>query len=621
MGQDEGERLRRTSSETKATSGFLSLFPYSPYPQQLEFMHDIETGLGKGGILVAEACNGFGKTICALCSLLSIGRKIVYATRTHEQVRQVLNEVECINEKAGTGFSAVALASRQNLCLNEVCRRLPPIEAAEACKILRQMGRCRYKVGSGYPAGPIPLVLSTRRLLGYGRARGLCPYFLSRKLAERCTVVVAPYQYIFNEKIRIMVDLVVKGNVLVFDEAHNADKIGQEVLSDTLSERGLDNAKRELRLLGIESDPIDDLADYLDRNVSDEPIIKHGSELSQDLKQTLNEDLSTFVESLTPAVDDIRDLRISRGEVPVCYLNGVLNFLSLVNSSDVESYIAVYRRSTSGLNLIEYRCLDPSLAIKPVIEDAYATLIMSGTLSPLNLFTEVLGLPEAKTRTYSAIVKPENVRTFVDTSVTTRFKERSTEMMKLYGERIVELVKKVPNGALIFFPQRRMMMEALTNWRGDRFVKKKGRFFYMNGKRVFVEGVRASENTRIVDKYKKAARSNKGAVLFAVFRGRNAEGSNFPYEEARGIFNVGLPYADYQDPLVRAQIGYLNKKSPRLGELWYIMDAFRAANQAMGRGIRHVDDWCHFFLMDRRYQTHWKFISKWAVKDGIVEIP
>jgi Rad3-related DNA helicase len=50
------------------------------------------------------------------------------------------------------------------------------------------------------------------------------------------------------------------------------------------------------------------------------------------------------------------------------------------------------------------------------------------------------------------------------------------------------------------------------------------------------------------------------------------------------------------------------------------MDAFRAANQAMGRGIRHRDDWCHFYLMDRRYATHSRFISKWAVVNGINEV-
>ncbi|MCW4020914.1 MAG: hypothetical protein NWF14_06780, partial [Candidatus Bathyarchaeota archaeon] len=526
-----------------------------------------------------------------------------------------------INEKAGTGFSAVALASRQNLCLNEICRRLPSIEAVEACRVLRQTRRCPYKARFDYSPSSLPSVLSTRRLLQYGKAKGVCPYFLSRKASEDCTVVVAPYQYIFNEAVRAIVRLEIGGKILIFDEAHNADKIGQEVLSDTLSERGLANAKKELDLVGVPSVPIDGLEDYLRRKVSKEPVLKPSFELLRDLRRLLGEDLSFFVESFMPMVDEVREHKISRGEVPVCYLNGLLNFLSLVDSSNRESYVAVYRRSASGLNLIEYRCLDPSLAIKPVIDKAYATVIMSGTLSPLDLFTEVLGLSEAETRTYSAIAKPQNVRTFVDVSVTTRFQERSQQMLKQYGERIVRLMKKVPNGALIFFPQRRLMKESLEVWRRNGLIKKRGRGQFLNKKRVFTEGGRASENTRVVDEYRKAARSREGAVLFAVFRGRNAEGSNFPYEEARGIFNVGLPYADYHAPLVKAQIGYFNKKRARLGELWYIMDAFRAANQAMGRGIRHRDDWCHFFLMDRRYGTHWKFISKWAVENGIEEAP
>jgi len=236
------------------------------------------------------------------------------------------------------------------------------------------------------------------------------------------------------------------------------------------------------------------------------------------------------------------------------------------------------------------------------------------------LFAETLGLSDAQKRTYSAIAKPENVRTYVDVSVTTKFQERSTEMLKTYGERISKLLKNVPNGALIFFPQRRLMNEAVQLWRRNSFIKRQGRSLFMGSKKVFVEGSRASENSRIVDEYKKSARTKKGAVLFAVFRGRNAEGSNFPYEEARGIFNVGVPYADYHDPLVKVQIDYFNKKKPRLGELWYLMDAFRAANQAMGRGIRHRDDWCHFYLMDRRYATYSKFISKWAVVNGIEEV-
>lgn len=599
---------------------FTELFPYEPYPEQLEFMKDAESAILEEKVLVAEACNGFGKTACALASALSFGRKIIYATRTHEQVRQVLHEVQQINRKAGTVFSAVALASRQNLCLNDVCRRLPMFEAVEACRVLREAHRCPYKTKFGHSDLRLPLILSTEKMILYGRKKSLCPYFLSRAAAKDCTVVVAPYQYIFNEAIRVKIRLDISGKILIFDEAHNADKIGQEVLSDTLSERGLNNAKRELDLVNRSSDFIDKLLNYLESQVSEKPVLKSGSELFEDLEGFLDEDLAFLVDFYSPLVDEIREYKLSEGQVSVSYLNGLLNFLSLVGSSERDSYVAIYRRSKSGLRIIEYRCLDPSLAITPVIEEAHSALIMSGTLSPMDYFTEILGLSEAECRTYSAIARAENVHAYVDTSISTRFKERNEETLRIYGERIARLVKKIPNGVLIFFPQRALMKQALEVWLRNGFVEKKGKDLFLGGKRVFEEGRSARENARIVNEYKQTAKTKKGAVLLAVFRGRNSEGSNFPYEEARGIFNVGLPYADYKDPFVKAQIEYLNRRKPRLGNLWYIMDAFRAANQALGRGIRHRDDWCHFYLMDRRYATHWRFISKWAVENGMEKI-
>ncbi len=598
-----------------------SLFPYKPYPQQLEFMKDIKNVVGNRKVLVAEACNGFGKTVCALASILPMNRKIIYATRTHEQVRQVLLEVERINRSSGKKFSAVNLASRQHLCLNEKCRKLSAMEALEACRFLKTANQCPYKTEIELSSSTLPSVLSIRKLRRQGRVRKICPYFLARKAAENCTVIVAPYQYIFNEHIRRQVKLELINRILVFDEAHNADQIGQDALSDTLSERTLNNAKRELETVESSPEFVENLAAYLDKQVSESAPPKAGLELRKDLEQVLGvKELSSFAGSFSDLVEEIRKHKMERGDYPICFLNGVLNFLQHVDSSPWLSYVAIYRKSFYGFNLVEYRCLDPSLAIKPVVEEAQGALIMSGTLSPIELFTEILGLTKAEMRTYSAIANPENVRAIIDPSVTTRFKERSEEMTRRYGERLSKLVNKIPNGVLVFFPQRKLMLENLSYWRRIGITERVGALSSLGGKPLFVEGARAAENRRVVEEYKKAAKRSKGAVLCGVFRGRNAEGSNFPYEEARGIFLVGVPYADYSDPVVKAQIRYFNSKGKDMGERWYVMDAFRAANQAMGRGIRHRDDWCNFILMDHRYQTHRKLISKWAVANGVQKI-
>jgi Rad3-related DNA helicase len=46
------------------------------------------------------------------------------------------------------------------------------------------------------------------------------------------------------------------------------------------------------------------------------------------------------------------------------------------------------------------------------------------------------------------------------------------------------------------------------------------------------------------------------------------------------------------------------------------MDAYRAANQAIGRGIRGREDWCHYWLLDRRYAENIGLISGWALGGG-----
>jgi len=598
-----------------------SVFPYSPYPQQVDFMKDVSEVVGGGGVLIAEACNGFGKTVCALSSILELGKSIVYATRTHEQARQVLQEVEAINGKTGRSFSAVSLASRRHLCMDRVCRSLPPIESSEACRLMRETGKCPYRSEVASLPGSLPRVLSIQQLQSQGRALRLCPYFLARKAAEVSTVTVAPFQYVFNEAVRAKAKLTLDDKVLIFDEAHNADKIGLDALSDAISERGLSNAGKELELVEASPDFTDRLRGYLEENVSDEAVVKTGLELRAELEKLLDvEDLLSFTDSLSGLVDEVRMRKLEEGKVPASYLGGLAGFLSMVASSPGDRYIAVYRRSLQGFNLLEYRCLDPGLAIEPVVKEASGAIIMSGTLSPLTLFAEVIGLPEAQTGTYSAIARRENVRLLLDTSVTTMFSERSDEMAMSYGRRIAEVSERIPNGILVFFTQRALMLRTLALWRETGIIAGSGRRLFLGKRPIFVEGENAERNRGVVEEYKRAARSEDGAVLFAAFRGRNAEGSNFPDEEARGVFLVGVPYADYHDPVVRAQIEYFNRRKAGLGRRWYTMDAFRAANQAIGRGIRHREDWCTFILMDRRYQSHINLIAEWARANGVEPI-
>ena len=613
--------MKTEKNITIDTSDPFALFPYQPYPQQVEFIENATDVLRGGGVILAEACNGFGKTSCSLAAVLSLEKKVVYATRTHEQVRQVMNELKRINDKSGLQFTGVSLASRQHLCTNEKCRRLSSFEGRETCRLLRRNGQCSLNIDIEFESLYVPRIMDVRELRNFGEAHKMCPYYLARRLVERSTVTVSPYQYIFNDAIRELVKLNLTAKVLIFDEAHNADQVGLDVLSDTLSVRSLDLARKELEQLEESTDLIDILEIYLEDEIVGEVRAKWGREFLSDLHRLLGEDIPSLINPFYGHVEAIRELKLNQGDPPISYLNGVLTFLSLVEESPHDCYVAVYKHSYYGIPLIEFRCLDPGLAINPVIGASSGALIMSGTLSPIELFSKILGLNETENHVYSSIADKDSVKTIVDNTVTSRYSKRGESMMTKYGKRISFLTEKVPNGVLVFFPQRRMMIECISNWRRKRITIENDEEVFMGNKKVFIEGANANENTIVVEAYKRAATSSSGAILLGVFRGRNAEGSNFPDEQARAVFLVGVPFADYSDPVVRAQIEYFNRKNKTLGEKWYLMDAFRAANQAMGRGIRHKDDWCNFILMDSRYEKNLNLISGWALQNGVQRLP
>jgi Rad3-related DNA helicase len=610
--------LKRGRGEVKKMkgTGWRSLFPYAPYPQQVEFMEDVEAVVGKDGVLMAEACNGFGKTASSLAALLPLGRSIVYATRTHEQVRQVLEEVSKINEVAGERFTAVNLASRSHLCINPDCSDLPRGDAMEHCLNLRESGECPWEHEIDAPPRGMPPVMTQKVLISTGRRKGLCPYYLARRAASGCRIVVVPYPYVFDRKVRAGVGLEIPGKTLVLDEGHNLDKVGQETMSDSVSEFVLDMAGEELKSVKAPTSHVRRLAKLLRQKTGDRPTLQPADALQRDLEVALRGDLESVIESHYEHVQKIRANKLKLGDPPSSYLNGVLTFLTLVQGSDKSKYVALYNRNRRGDDVLNYRCLDPSLAVKPIVEAAAGTLIMSGTMSPLDLFAEVLGLEAGEKKAYPAIQDPDNIRMYVDPLVTTTYRERTPEMTIDIGRRIAVELTRVKSGALVFFPQRGLLDRSLDAWGAEGIIETRRGTPYLGGKRLFVEGKTATSNSKLVARYKRAAVSPGGAVLCAVFRGRNSEGSNFPGEQARGIILVGVPYANYGDPLIKAQIGYYNRQGDGLGQRWYTMDAFRAANQALGRGIRGVDDWCHYWLLDRRYVNRISLVSPWAIGNG-----
>lgn len=101
---------------------------------------------------------------------------------------------------------------------------------------------------------------------------------------------------------------------------------------------------------------------------------------------------------------------------------------------------------------------------------------------------------------------------------------------------------------------------------------------------------------------------SRGAIFMAVCRGKVSEGLDFADMNGRAVIITGLPYPPFKDPKIVLKKKYLNENRTRQNEMlsgddWYFLEASRAVNQAIGRVIRHKNDYGAILLCDTRFNN------------------
>lgn len=120
---------------------------------------------------------------------------------------------------------------------------------------------------------------------------------------------------------------------------------------------------------------------------------------------------------------------------------------------------------------------------------------------------------------------------------------------------------------------------------------------------------------------------SNGAMLMAVCRGKMSEGIDFADRHGRAVIVTGIPFPAYYDPRVVLKRSFMDELAPQArsegrepvtGEQWYVQQAARAVNQAIGRVIRHRKDYGVILLCDERFAgwTKESLLSKW-MKDKV----
>lgn len=139
-------------------------------------------------------------------------------------------------------------------------------------------------------------------------------------------------------------------------------------------------------------------------------------------------------------------------------------------------------------------------------------------------------------------------------------------------------------------------------------------------KKIFVEPKKKDEFLDAMKNYYGTINdpNTNGAICMAVMRGKVSEGVDFADMYGRGVIVTGIPFAPCKDPKIKLKQKYMDENRTKENEMlsgdeWYVLNAVRAINQAIGRVILHKDDYGAILLCDNRFylRSNQANISDW----------
>lgn len=703
-------------------------FPFQPYKCQQEYMTKVLECLQQKVNGILESPTGTGKTLCLLCTTLawrehlrdtisarkiaervqgelfpnqalsSWGNaaaaaedpiacytdipKIIYASRTHSQLTQVINELRNTSYRP----KVCVLGSREQLCIH------PEVKKQESNHM--QIHLCRKKVASRSChfynnveersleqelASPI---LDIEDLVKSGSRHRVCPYYLSRNLKQQADIIFMPYNYLLDAKSRRAHSIDLKGTVVIFDEAHNVEKMceesasfdltphdlasGLDVIDQVLEEQtktaqlgephpefstdspspGLnmeleDIAKLKMILLRLEG-----AIDAVELPGDDSGATKPGSyifelfaeaQITFQTKGCILDSLDQIIQHLagragvftnTAGLQKLADIiQIVFSVDPSEGSRGSPAGLGALQSYKVHIHPDAGHRRTAQRSdawsttaarkrgkVLSYWCFSPGHSMRELVRQGVRSLILtSGTLAPVSSFALEMQIPFPVCLENPHIIDKHQIWVGVvprgpdGAQLSSAFDRRfSEECLSSLGKALGNIARVVPYGLLIFFPSYPVMEKSLEFWRARDLARKMEAL-----KPLFVEPRSKGSFSETISAYyaRVAAPGSTGATFLAVCRGKASEGLDFSDTNGRGVIVTGLPYPPRMDPRVVLKMQFLDEMKGQggaggqflSGQEWYRQQASRAVNQAIGRVIRHRQDYGAVFLCDHRF--------------------
>lgn len=604
------------------------LFPFDNVREgQKEFMEDVEYAVKNKKNLLAHAPTGIGKTAAVIGGSLSYAiennKYLFFLTPKHTQHTIVIDTLRRIKEKYREDIVSVDIIGKQWMCLYKGVRDLTSRDFNEFCKVKKKNEECEYykKSHSSKRKRIIEEVkdkiMHNEEIIKICSKEEVCPYEICVQAANSANVIVCDYFHIFSGSVReaflSRMDKRLEDSIIIVDEAHNLPDRIRMLYTYSLSEHSLRAAEKEARMLNDE-----DLENKL-YNIN--KILKSlDKKLDKKEKETKNEKKEIYIkrESLIEAIEE--NLKVNYDDLFVAmdycgeeilkipnryrsYLKIISKFLE--NWKKDEPGFARILKNENGKYFLNYRCLDPSISSKKIFSACHASILMSGTLTPIKMYSDLLELEDTIEKEYESPFPKENKLVLIVKGLTTKYENRSDKMYERYAEEIAKILIEVPKNAAVFFPSY-SILESISLFLKKMREEKKFE------KEILVEKKEMKKEDRLSLYERLVQLKNRGAVLLAVSAGSMSEGLDYANNLLDSVIIVGLPL-DIPDLETKSLIEYYDLKFNNGWNYGYIYPAMNKAIQAAGRCIRSETDRGAIILMDERFK--WKNYLKCLPKD------
>jgi len=568
---------------------------------QVDFLADARSAIERRKHLLAHAPTGIGKTAVALVAALDFavptGKLVLFLTSRQSHHRIAIETVRRI-EARGPRIPTIDLIAKQSMCLQDGA---PSHGRAfhEYCDFMVKSKSCAFftRDNSAVVAAVLQRTFHVQELVRASGACRVCPHKVAMDAAAKASLVVCDYNYVFSEiRERFLHRLgrSLEDLILIVDEAHNLPDRIRAHLGGDLSVIDLLKAATEARSIdGEVAQELAGIAKSAERFLVALPSerIARKEEFPEVVEDGLRGkgdragEYAAFVERVAFAGEEAtRRGRPSR-------LQEIAEFFVRWRDQD-EGILRLVFPGADGK--FAFRLLDPSVLSRPVFDRVHASVLMSGTLFPEEMYADLLGITPARRimRTYASPFPAENRLLLVHPYATTLYVKRGTEMHDSIAREIAGIASGVPGNIAAFFPSYELLEEAHRRLRAARIPKK-----------IIVERPQWTKTQRdgALEALRLARAEGAGACLLGVQGGSLSEGVDYHDNLLAAVVVVGLPLSPPSLEVEALRDYYSRKFGFAKGHDYaYVYPAVNKLLQAAGRPIRSERDRAAIVVLEGR---------------------